>query len=433
MKKIKYIYVLFLILISFQIKQLKSQSTTIGSWTQLSFIPAHGLYSVSCLNYDTVVAVGDSGYIIRTTNNGDDWFSIASNTPNTLYKVSFVNDTIGFAVGANGTILKTIDYGQSWSNIGINTNMNLLDISFINKDTGWVAGGIINNIRQIYGSKGILMKTTDGGINWVIDSAFKTIASVNFINKDSGFICMNYYDSVSSENFAFLKRTTDGGNSFSLIKQDTSILGYFTNINFINHKTGYFVNFGNEGGAGIYKTTDYGNTWSNYLIWNMVRNLFVVDSCSFYISQADMAGCFFYEHDLCPNNDISTGIGLWMSASILDRYKGFAVNVKTLICTSYSFIYKLDIPLEVTEKSSTKFELYPNPLSNSTLISLPENLEPNNITIDIFDLQGKIIKTIKSLSTYQYVLSRNDFNAAGVYFLRIKSNKYLETIKLVVQ
>ncbi len=77
--------------------------------------------------------------------------------------------------------------------------------------------------------------------------------------------------------------------------------------------------------------------------------------------------------------------------------------------------------------------VYPNPVVQSTLISLPENLELNNITLDIFDVQGKIIKTISDLKNHQYILSRNDFNTAGVYFVRIKSDKYLETVKLLVQ
>src|SRR4051812_18472049 len=92
-------------------------------WTQLSFTPAQWLYSVDCVNYDTTVVVGDSGYIVRTVNNGLNWNVIPSGTNNLLYKVKFVNDTIGFALGKNGTLLRTINSGQSWSNISINTNM----------------------------------------------------------------------------------------------------------------------------------------------------------------------------------------------------------------------------------------------------------------------------------------------------------------------
>ena len=121
-----------ILLIAFIIAQFPSFSQT-ANWSLISFTPAKSLYSICCLNFDTVVAVGDTGYIIRTTNSGVNWVSVASNTSNTLYKVCFVNDTIGFAVGANGTVLKTTNYGQSWINIGINTKMSLIDMSFINK------------------------------------------------------------------------------------------------------------------------------------------------------------------------------------------------------------------------------------------------------------------------------------------------------------
>jgi len=77
--------------------------------------------------------------------------------------------------------------------------------------------------------------------------------------------------------------------------------------------------------------------------------------------------------------------------------------------------------------------IYPNPLIYSSLISLPENIKQDNNYIDIFNIQGRKVKELHVLNNYQITLYRADFNAAGVYFVRIKSDKYLETIKLLVQ
>jgi len=169
------IIVMLLMSFAFPVKQINSQE--IG-WQKLNFVPTYPLYGVYCINYDTVVAVGTNGYIIRTTDSGEHWDSIPSNTTNSLYRVHFVNQTTGYVVGEKGTILKTTDMGLTWENIGISTNLNLFSLSFINKDTGWVVGGE-GNLFYTRGNKGILLKTTNGGINWIVDSTYdKTIASV---------------------------------------------------------------------------------------------------------------------------------------------------------------------------------------------------------------------------------------------------------------
>lgn len=82
---------------------------------------------------------------------------------------------------------------------------------------------------------------------------------------------------------------------------------------------------------------------------------------------------------------------------------------------------------------SDVISLYPNPLTNSSLIIIPENIQLNNFNLEIFDLHGKKIKTFHNLNNRQLTLSRADFKSKGIYFLQIKSDNYFETIKLLVQ
>jgi len=400
------------------------------SWTQLSFTPSQGLCSLHCVNYDTVVAVGDSGYIIRTTNSGANWTSAISNTTNVLYKVTFVNDTIGYAVGAKGTILITTDAGQNWSNIGINTNLTLLSVSFINKDTGWVAGGNVADIGYaLYGDTGILMKTTNGGTTWIVDSTYdNAIASVFFIDNNTGYICANYTNGIKY--FSLLNKTTNSGNSFSPIKEDSvNIGGYFTDIYFISPETGYYTYQGHDSNYGVYKTSDYGNTWTNILSMTAVRNLFAIDSCSFYYSVSDMPGSFLGGNDICLGSGLPGINNVWVAASFIHKNMGFA---GTFGNPGNVNVYKLDTVLTgVTEAEASTMELFPNPFKNTTTISFNQNINISDLSISVYNSLGKKIIIPPLIKNNQLIIDLSNYSS-GIYYLLIRDlNKVIQGNKLI--
>ena len=73
-------------------------------------------------------------------------------------------------------------------------------------------------------------------------------------------------------------------------------------------------------------------------------------------------------------------------------------------------------------------EVFPNPATQDMQISLSENLLLNNLTIEIFDIQGRNVKQYQNLGSYQLTLYRTDFKTAGIYFVKVKNNNYSETI-----
>ena len=114
---------------------------------------------------------------------------------NALYTPSFTDANTGTAVGDNGTIIRTIDGGNNWIIQSSGTTNALLGVSFADADHGTAVG-----------ASGTIVRTTDGGNNWVSQTSGTTNAleAVSFTDANTG--------TVVGENGIVL-RTTDGGNT----------------------------------------------------------------------------------------------------------------------------------------------------------------------------------------------------------------------------
>lgn len=424
------IFVMILVSFAFQTKQINSQ--TIG-WQHLNFVPTYPLYGVYCINYDTVVAVGANGYIIRTTDSGTNWDSIPSNTTNTLYRVHFVNPTTGYAVGEKGTILKTNDMGQTWENIGIATNLNFFSMSFINKDTGWVVGGE-GNLYYTNGNKGILLKTTNGGTNWLVDSTYdKTISSVFFLDNDTGYLTANY--NSGGIDTAIIYKTVNGGNSFFTIKQDSLFpIGFYTGIYFIDAKTGYYVSSTTPDNEkdGIYKTIDYGTTWTKVLTQWSIKSLEVIDSCSFYCSWSDMPGDGSIGKNTCTLDSFSGPGHRIFDFSFINLDSGFAVGNLGCYNSCNGVIYRRGILTKINEKKKQNIEIFPNPFEDKIILNFNLDIDISKISLTVYNSIGQIIVNKPKLKNNQIIIIlTNEPN--GLYYLIIRdnNNKIIQTKKLI--
>ncbi len=110
------------------------------------------LRAVAVVDSDTVIAVGNAGTILRTTDGGASWTFQTSGTTNFLAAVSFVDADTGTAVGELGTILRTTNGGATWERQTSRTTNWLHGVSFVNADTGTAVGDL-----------GTIIQTTTGG------------------------------------------------------------------------------------------------------------------------------------------------------------------------------------------------------------------------------------------------------------------------------
>lgn len=140
-------------------------------------------------------------------------------------------------------LLIQIAKAQTWMQQTSGTSTKLEEIFFTDENTGWVIGFSISNFN-------VILKTTNGGINWSSQTApggSLFTSDIYMVNSSTGFICTRTGQVL---------KTTDGGNLWSI---SLALADYdFISITFADANTGYTV-----GGSGvIYKTTNAGTSWT---------------------------------------------------------------------------------------------------------------------------------------------------------------------------
>lgn len=175
-----------------------------------------------------------------------------------------VFDTTGIAV--TNQFYKTIDGGVNWiyGNVNSTTNMNISSISAVNKDTAWVAmnkqgGG--SPVSMFYSK---ILKTTDGGVNWLQQTTANFVGPTNHINFIH-FFDINNGICVGDSNTGYweIYKTSNGGSNWNRINSadiPSNLIGEKGNENCFDIKNDT-IWFGTTKGR-IYKSCDLGATWN---------------------------------------------------------------------------------------------------------------------------------------------------------------------------
>ena len=193
-------------------------------------------------------AAGSSGTIIKSTDNGINWSSVTSPTANNINSVSgYVAATYKIICGDGGKIYTTTNQGVNWTEVAsgtVNSLRNMYFNSSISVYRSYVCGdngtflkliyalpvppsvtvvpfstGVTNNFYAVsalgdtskillVGSGGIIMKSTNGGINWVQQLSGTTNA-LRFVNAVSATDIW-----VGGDNGTML-HTTNGGTNWT--------------------------------------------------------------------------------------------------------------------------------------------------------------------------------------------------------------------------
>lgn len=182
--------------------------------------------------------------------NSQTWITQVSGTQNAINDICFLNPNTGFAACDSGKLLRTTNGGLNWIQVSFNFEFRLIKIVFLDQFTGFVINANNGGINSIY-------KSTNSGLTWGINfqhSYPQTFA----IKSDSTTVV------ISCDIYRLILKTSNSG-------QNWNVLGayYWTNnvSFFINSQTGWLCSYDLYSAPPqvfqgvLRKTTDGGVSW----------------------------------------------------------------------------------------------------------------------------------------------------------------------------
>ena len=353
--------------------------------------------------------------VFRTSDNGYHWLQINNGLTNTDIRALASNDTSLFAGSFGNGVFYSNNAGENWitANFGIE-NSRIIALSLNDNylfasdyDTG-------------------LFRSSDNGNSWTQ------------INNGLGY---HIVYSLKANNSALFAGTSDGlyistNNGDLWIARNNGLelcqIHCLINIDSL-------IIVGTAGtleiSEGIYRSTDYGNTWSN-----------VYPEAGSFGSMAN------YDTNVIAGSEfgifISTDLGInWRPFSkgivyievistflFINSYIFGGTILGKVYRRPYSQITSID---EESKELFSNFELsqnYPNPFNLSTTISyqIPGR---EFVSLKVYDILGREIATLvneeKPAGSYEMQFTGNGLTS-GIYFYKLKAGNYSETKKMIL-
>ncbi len=206
-------------------------------WIPLETGFTGAITSVAFSDYNTGLASGDTGTVLKTVNAGDTWVTLKIDTKATLNDVVYIEGTGFLIVGQQGEIYSSQDTGTTWKKMESFTDATLMDAEVLS-----------NGKVVVVGNQGTILLSRNRGYTWerVNSPTGELLFSVYFLDTNFGFAC--------GRNGVILK-SEDGGASWKQLPSFTT--NYIRRVVFTEKNNGFAAG----GGGIIFHTEDGGNTW----------------------------------------------------------------------------------------------------------------------------------------------------------------------------
>ncbi len=212
------------------------------SWNTLETNTTTPILKVNSFNGQTVVASGFNGIILRSTDRGENWIQITSGVTGDLWGLQMINDTLGWACGTANSLIKTTDGGQTWQTSATpGYTSDYWWIDFLDENYGFIA------------ANGKVLRTTNAGNTWDIVQAGDNQALFSVDVIDSLHIAAAGYGGTGYRGKTVY--SSDGGNTW--ITGGPTTYDPINCIKYVNPDTGYIT----MSEVGLWKTTDSGQSW----------------------------------------------------------------------------------------------------------------------------------------------------------------------------
>jgi photosystem II stability/assembly factor-like uncharacterized protein len=396
----------------------------------------------------------DTGYILKTTNAGDNW-SVNLLINRNFSTVKFINNTTGFACGGSGGgtpyLYKTTNSGANWLVIITPFTAYWDNMYVLNEDTIWLVDA--NSVN------GGVFFTSNGGASWIqqLNIFANNPDRIYMFNARIGF--------VSRTSSLQLRKTTDGGQTWNVVTGTGT--GSFRDMFFTDSLTGWKAKTVGGGGWIMGKTTDGGFNWANQqlptggniIVENMERfnnvnkdTIFGVGAWILYPGNGNRG--MIYKTTNGGDTwkfqipDTSINIGQYDYIHFINRLNGWAYStlpfgvhtVRGGDTTNYLPVHQISSNVP---KEFALFQNYPNPFNPKTNIKYQivnsksvTGGKMSNVKLAVYDIQGRETATLvnekQSAGTYEVEFNGTNYSS-GVYFYSLIVNGVLiDTKKLIL-
>jgi len=416
MKKI--IYILFFLFISNTF--VYSQS----GWVRVNSPAVYLSNSLQVINDNSIVAGGGAFYgadYYLSTDRGISWtLHQGGNSPYSVIRaLYFINEQTGYIANASGMIVKTTNRGINWSNYNIGATLESL--SFTNPDFGI-------GVAPIYR----YYLTSNGGVNWNSIQAPNSYFISLCINKDTFLLGGTY-----GLNNGIISATTNAGlNWFDTYFNQIGGIG---GLSFINKYSGFAI--GSRGY--VFYTSNSGINWTQISgnltpdLWSLkfvnMKVGYIVGSSGHIMKTSDGGANWVIQN--------SGTTAVLSRVDFLDANTGIVVGDTGIILRTTTGGDPQGIK-PISSEVPTKFMLYqnyPNPFNPTTKIKfdVTSNVksETSNVKLIIYYTLGREVATLvnEKLIPGTYEVEWNAGNyASGVYFYRLTTESFSQTKKLIL-
>ena len=449
--------------------------TTNGGYNWITKqMPAAQVQGINFLNLNTGYLQGYINNLYFTSNAGDNWTLRTEPNGNGIGHTVindgvFIDANIGFVVGMGQLIKRTTNQGENWQTIPCPQIGNNEGVDFINANTGFIAGG--------NSGLGILLKSTDGGMNWLIHKSFSNeyFSCIKFFNGNNGLIGSPHGP---------IYRTSDSGNSWSLV--DSTLVRGVHSFFIQNSTTAYAVGDISNFTSKLLKTTDAGLSWNTILISSLISQVIFINNntgfCagqgvlkttnggqSWYrvLNESYIYGLDFINENVgyvtgqiqIPNYGsfiyrTTNGGAIWNGLDnpaygYMSGVKFFNANTG-IIYGEYSSILKtydgggnsissISNDKLIPPTNFILYQNYPNPFNPSTKIKFDIRTGVRNqeseVKLIIYDMTGRAISILVDEQlqpgTYEVTFDGSNF-ASGVYFYQLRAGDFNEVKRAVL-
>lgn len=113
------------------------------------------------------LAIGQEGWILRTTDGGVNWKEVAFDEKNgePFMGAANLGDKVWMVVGAFGRALKSQDDGQTWQSVTMPAGVE-------DKHLNRIVGSANGQQWLIVGEGGLVLRSNDAGQDWAVEPAF---------------------------------------------------------------------------------------------------------------------------------------------------------------------------------------------------------------------------------------------------------------------